>query len=143
MTDINFEEEAEFCLLFEPSPAQVSELVLDGTAVLCSDLALAKLSPAQLRQLVLAGRKREKELQKEFDEMKATRDIESQVFFKQQQELIKDAYADGKATARKECEKEAEKERRNWEKEQTELRQLRSTTTALSAALKRNNWRPM
>ena len=111
-----FEEEAEFCSVLEPSPALVSELVLDCTAVLCPDLALDNLSPAQLRQLVLAGRLREQQLQKKCDELHETRDN----WVKEQKALMEEAYAHAKATARRECEKEAETERRNWLEEQRE-----------------------
>jgi hypothetical protein len=113
-----FEEEAEFCSVLEPSPALVSELVLDCTAVLCPDLALDNLSPAQLRQLVLAGRQREQQLQKQCDELHETRKIWADNWVKEQKPLIEDGYAHAKATARRECQKEAETERRNWLEEQ-------------------------
>ena len=115
-----FEEEADFCSVLQASPEHVSELVIDGTAVLCPDLPLDKLSAAQLRQLVLAGRQREQQLQKECDELRESRKIWVDNCVKEQRALIEEAYAHAKATARRECEKEAETERRNWLEEQQE-----------------------
>jgi hypothetical protein len=82
-----FEEEADFCSVLQPSPEHVSELVLDGTAVLCPDLPLDKLSAAQLRQLVLAGRQREQQLQKQCDELHETRKIWADNWVKEQKLL--------------------------------------------------------
>ena len=99
-----FEDEADFCSVLQASPEHVSELVLDGTAVLCPDLSLDKLSAAQLRELVLAGRQREQQLQKQCDELHESRKIWADNWVKEQRVLIEEAYAHAKATARRECE---------------------------------------
>jgi hypothetical protein len=130
-----FEDAAEFCFVSRHSSAQASELVLDcGDWATNADTPLDNLSSAQLRHLVLAGRQREQQLQKQRDELEQTRVS----WLEEQQLLITEAIeklnADAVAHARRLWDREAEKERRNWENEQKEQKIQQRRNLAMEAS---------